>query len=80
MPVSRDDLQRYLEGHRAADRVLRREALQRLRVLTEEQSRAEYDALCRTWEASGARAEQGGLDRRIIAERVALRRRFAGKR
>jgi hypothetical protein len=80
MAVSRDDLRRFLEGHRAADRVLRRESLRRLRFLTEAESRAEYDALCRTWEASGARADQGGLDRRAIAERVALRRRFAGKR
>lgn len=80
MAISPDDLRRFLDGHRAADRVLRQQTLTRLRSLTVEQARAEYDSLVRLWEASGAREDQGGLDRRTIEDRVALRRRLAGRR
>lgn len=81
MAVSRDDLRRFLDGHRHADAVLRRLALHRLRTLTVEQARAEYDALVRTWEMSSRGQETAGvLDRRAIAQRVAFRRRLTGRR
>lgn len=80
MAVSGADLKRYLDGHRRAERVLRAETLRRLASLTVEQSRAEYDSLCRVWEVSRARADSAGLDRRVIQERVALRYRLNGRR
>lgn len=80
MPVSREDVQRYLDGHRAAEARLREEALRRLRSLTVDEARAEYDSLCRVWEASRALADQVALDRRAIEDRVALRRRLVGRR
>ena len=80
MAVSHADLKRYLDGHRRAERVLRAETLRRLGVLTVEQARDEYDSLCRVWEMSRTLADSAGLDRRVIEERVALRRRFSGRR
>ncbi len=80
MPVSPEALRQFLEGHRAAERLLRRQILRKLALLTEEESRAEYDSLCRVWEASGP--DEGGpaLDRRAVEDRMALRRRLAGQR
>lgn len=78
--VSPDDLKRFLEGHRAANTRLREEALRRLASLSVEAARAEYDSLCRVWEASRAPDEEAALDARAIQERVALRRRLAGRR
>lgn len=80
MGLSRADLKRYLDGHRAAERVLRAETLRRLASLSVEGARDEYDALCRVWQASRALADPAGLDRRAIEERVALRRRLSSRR
>lgn len=79
MAVSRADLKRFLDGHRAADRALRAEAPRRLASLTVEAARAEYDSLCRVWEMSRALAA-AALERRAIENRVALRRRLGGRR
>jgi hypothetical protein len=78
--VSREDLRRFLEGRRAAGVRERREALRRLRTLSVDEARREYDALCRGWEASPGSADTRRLDPLIIRERVALRRRLAGRR
>jgi len=78
--VTRDDLRRFLDGHRAANLRLRREALRRLAALSVEEARAEYDSLCRVWETSRLLGDRAALDRRAIAERVALRRRLGGRR
>jgi hypothetical protein len=80
MPVRREDLRRFLEGHRIAASRLRAETLRGLASLTVEQAREEYDSLCRVWEASGAGADATALDRRAIADRVALRRRLQPRR
>jgi hypothetical protein len=78
--VSRDDLRRFVEGHRAANAVLRRAALQRLAALTVDEARMEYDSLCRVWEASRGLGDEAALDRRSIEERAVLRRRLRGRR
>lgn len=78
--VSRDDLKRFLNGHRAAGVRLREEALRRLASLSVEDARAEYDSLCHVWEMSRVLGDESALDRRAIQERVALRRRFGGQR
>lgn len=78
--MRREDVQRYLVGHRAAGARLRAETLRRLRVLTVEEARAEYDSLCEVWEASRALGDQKALDRQAIAERIALRRRLDRRR
>lgn len=80
MRVSRDDLKRFLDGHRAANARLREEALRRLPLLSVDEARAEYDSLCRVWETSRALGDGTALDRRAIRERVALRRRLSGQR
>lgn len=80
MTVSGADLRRYLDGHRAAERILRAETLRRLATLSVEGARDEYDSLCRVWQASCALADPTGLDRRAIEERVAFRRRLSGRR
>jgi hypothetical protein len=76
MAVSREALHRFLDGHRAAEARLRRLTLERLTTLTEEEARAEYDSLCRVWEASRLLGGNSALDRLAIRERVALRRRL----
>ena len=78
--VSRGDLERFLDGHRAADARLREETLRRLASLTVDEARVEYDSLCRVWEASRSPEGERALDRRAIEDRVALRRRLAGLR
>ena len=78
--VSRGDLKRFLDGHRAADARLREETLRRLASLTVDEARVEYDSLCRVWEASRSPEGERALDRRAIEDRVALRRRLAGLR
>ncbi len=78
--VSRADLRRFLEGHRAADARLREETLRKLPALSTEEARAEYDSLCRVWETSRLEEGADALDRGAIEERIALRRRLAGRR
>jgi hypothetical protein len=78
--VSRDDLKRFVEGHRAAGARLRAETLRQLRALTVEEARAEYDSLCRVWEASRGPGDEAALDRLAIRDRVSLRRRLRGRR
>lgn len=80
MRVSRDDLKRFLDGHRAAGARLRKETLRRLPSLSVDDARAEYDSLCLVWERSRALGDGSALDRRAIQERVALRRRLGGRR
>lgn len=71
----RDHLERLRRGHA----MLRDLRLRELQTLSVDEARAQYDALVRT---SGAqRADLGEtLERRAIEQRVALRRRLAGRR
>ena len=78
--VSRDALERFLRVHRTAYAVLREQTLQRLASLTPDDARAEYESLCAVWEMSRGSGDQAALDRRAVADRVALRRRLAGTR
>lgn len=78
--ISRTDLHRFLESHRAAAARLREEMLRKLPALSIEQARVEYDSLCRVWETSRLADAVGALDRAAIEERIALRRRLAGRR
>jgi len=71
----RDHLQRLRRGHA----ILRELRLRELRTLSVADARAQYDDLVQTWQAQphdlGA-----ALERRAIEQRVALRRRLAGRR
>jgi hypothetical protein len=83
MPVNCDDLKRCLEGHRIAAARLRAETLRRLRFLTVDQAREEYDSMSRVWEASSAPPDDPAVDRHEIKARVGLRRqldRCAGRK
>lgn len=71
----RDHLARLRRGHA----ILRDLRLRELRALSIDEARAQYDQLVRTWQAQpGDRGPE--LERRAIEERVALRRRLAGRR
>lgn len=80
MAISRQDVLRYLSGHRRAEARLRRETWRRLAALTVAEARAEYASLWQAWQASRAGGDQAALDRRAIQDRVALRRRLAARR
>ena len=79
MDSTRPDVRDHLERLRRGLAVLRDRRLRELRTLSIDEARAQYDALVRTWHAQ--RADLGdALERRAIAQRVALRRRLAGRR
>lgn len=80
MPVSAEDLRRFLQGHRVAGARLRQERLRRVAALTVDAARAEYESLCRTWERFRALGDDDVLDQRAVQERVRLRRRLSGRR
>jgi hypothetical protein len=71
----RDHLERLRRGHA----ILRDLRLRELRGLSVEEARAQYDALVRVWQ-SRPRDLGDALERRAIEQRVALRRRLAGRR
>ena len=74
-PDVRDHLQRLRRGHA----ILRDLRLRQLQTLSVDEARVQYDALVRTWQSQ--RADLGkALERRAIEQRVALRRRLAGRR
>ena len=77
---SRKEILRYVAGHRAAGAWIRAETLRRLETLSVDEARAQYDALCRVWEASQRAEDAPALDRLAAEARVALRRRLAGRR
>jgi hypothetical protein len=71
----RDHLQRLRRGHA----VLRELRLRELRQLSVADTRAQYDQLVRTWQMQASHRGPA-LERRAIEQRVALRRRLAGRR
>ncbi len=79
--ISREDLTRFVDGHRAAEAHIREETVKRLRLLTVDEARAEYESLCHVWEtAVRSPADEQAINRLGIEDRVALRRRFVGTR
>ena len=80
MAISSEALRQFLDGHRVAERLLRRQTLRRLARLSEDESRAEYDSLCLVWEASAAQDTGPLLRRRALEDRLTLRRRLVGQR
>jgi hypothetical protein len=79
MDPSRADVRDHLERLRRGHAILRDLRLRQLRELSEADSRAQYDRLVRTWQAQAGDRDPA-LDRRAIEQRVALRRRLAGRR
>jgi hypothetical protein len=71
----RDHLQRLRRGHA----ILRDLRLRELRTLSIVDAREQYDRLVETWQAQ-PRDLGAALERRAIEQRVALRRRLAGRR
>lgn len=76
MAVSKEDLKRFVEGHRVFNALVREETWRRLATLTVDEAREEYDALCRLWEANPARGDLSDLDRVGIGELVKFRQRL----
>lgn len=76
MAVTREDLKRFIEGHRVVNALAREETWRRLATLSVEKARQEYDGLCRLWGSNPARHELGDLDRMRLDELVRLRQRL----
>ena len=76
MAVSKEDLKRFVEGHRVANALVLEATWRRLATLSVEEAREEYDGLCRLWESSPARHDLGDLDRIRVEELVKLRQRL----
>jgi hypothetical protein len=76
MAVAREDLKRFVEGHRVVNALVREETWRRLATLTVEEAREEYDGLCQLWSSNPARHELGDLDRIRLDELVRLRQRL----
>jgi len=74
--LSREDVKRFIDGHRVLNALVRAGTWRRLAMLTVEEARQEYDALCQVWESDPTRHELGDLDRLRIDELVTLRRRL----
>lgn len=76
MAVAREDLKRFVEGHRVVNALVRKETWRRLATLTLEEAREEYDGLCQLWSSNPARHELGDLDQMRLDELVRLRQRL----
>jgi len=79
MHSSRRDVQDHLQRLRRGHAILRDLRLRELRTLSVADARAQYDRLVETWQAR-PRDLGAALERRAIEQRVALRRRLAGRR
>ena len=79
MDFARVDVRDHLERLRRGHAILRDLRLRELHALSLDEARAQYDQLVRTWQAQ-PRDLGPALERRAIEQRVALRRRLAGRR
>ncbi len=73
--VKKEDLLRFLEGQREAERRIREEKRRRLLQLTEERARRIYDELCEAGERI-SREEREKLQRRRIIYLLERRKRL----
>ena len=73
MPVSREDLRRFIEGHARANAIIAEERWERLAHLTVEEARRLYDGLCAGLEIPAMREGLDRLDQRRLT--FLLRRR-----
>lgn len=76
MAVTKENLKKFVEGQRAFNALVREETWRRLKTLTVEEAREEYEALCRLWASNPARDDLGDLERMRIDELVKLRQRL----
>jgi hypothetical protein len=72
----REALRQFVEGYTAAAEFLAGERARRLKALSVEEARAEYDALCATWAANPYREGMELLEQRRVKHLVELRRRL----
>lgn len=75
-PELKKALRQFVDGHAAADKFIAEEQARRLKALTVEESRAEYEALYAVWEANRPREGMDLLQQRRTEELVELRRRL----
>lgn len=77
--VKKEDLLRYIEGHKKAEEIIQAEKRKHLPQLTPEESLKMYDELCNLWEEWKSILSKEDLERleqERIAFKVELRRRF----
>jgi glycerol kinase len=69
-------LRQFVDGHAAAAEFIAQEQARRLEAMTVEESTAEYDALCATWEANPHREGIEHVHQRKVEELLELRRKL----
>jgi len=79
MHSTRGNVQDHLQRLRRGHAILRELRLRELRTLSIADARAQYERLVQMWQAR-PRDLGAALERQAIEQRVALRRRLAGRR
>jgi hypothetical protein len=74
--IQKEHLVDFIEGHKEADTVIKKERVTRLRLLTSDESLCEYEALCETWLNFSSRPLSGNADRQRIAFLIERRQRL----
>ena len=76
MPVSKEDLRRFIAGHAHANRVIAEERWERLAHLTEEEARRLYDGLLAGLQLPAMREGLDRLDQRRLQFLLSRRARL----
>lgn len=65
MGVKKEDPVRFIEGHKRVNEIVFQELMRQLPLLTIEQSRKEYDALCEVWQLQNMPMPKALADHRL---------------
>jgi hypothetical protein len=74
--IRKEHLVNFINGHREADVVIKKERIARLRRLTVDESFREYEALCDTWINFSTQPLSDELERRMVAFLIKRRERL----
>jgi len=76
LELRKRNLLSFIEGHKKANELIRSEKKKRLCGLTEKDSMAQYDALCKMWEKNQEKGDLERLDKQKISFLMERRQRF----
>ena len=74
--IRKEHLVKFINGHKEADAVIKKERISRLRRLTVDESFREYEALCDTWLNFSSQPLSDELERRMTAFLIERRERL----
>jgi hypothetical protein len=74
--ISKKHFMNFMEGHRKADAVIKKERIARLRRLTVDESFREYEALCDTWMHFSSQPLSDAAEKQRIAFLIGRRERL----